>query len=139
MKSLVIYFSATGKTREKAQKLAEEKGAALEEIVPKQAYTDEDLDWTNQGSRTSEEAKSPDLRPEIEEIGESLNASGRVYLGFPIWWGKAPNVVKTFLDSYDLSEKELAVFCTSGGSGISTALKDLRSDYPELKIEAEGK
>ena len=41
-----------------------------------------------------------------------------VIIGFPIWWGIAPRVVETFLESYNMSGKVIAPFCTSGGSGV---------------------
>jgi len=41
-----------------------------------------------------------------------------VFVGFPIWWGREPSVVDTFLTSYDFSGKRIVPFCTSGGSGI---------------------
>lgn len=41
-----------------------------------------------------------------------------VYVGFPIWWGREPSVVDTFLSSGDFKGKRIIPFCTSGGSGM---------------------
>ena len=41
-----------------------------------------------------------------------------VIIGFPIWWGVAPRIIETFLESYDFSGKTILPFCTSGGSGV---------------------
>ena len=49
-----------------------------------------------------------------------------IYLGFPIWYGGAPNVINTFLKGYNLSGKKVAVFATSGGSGIGKTAEKLQ-------------
>jgi hypothetical protein len=44
-----------------------------------------------------------------------------VYIGFPIWYYAAPNIIETFVKSYDFSGKKVALFATSGGSDITKA------------------
>lgn len=134
-KVLVSYFSASGVTKRKAKDLAKEVGGDLFEIIPKQIYTDEDLNWNNGDSRSSIEIKDKNLRPEIEDITIDLNSYDTIYVGFPIWWGIAPNVVKTFMDKIDLSNKKIITFCTSGGSSLPPATKDLQDTYPNANIE----
>ena len=72
-KNLVVYFSATGVTKEAAIKLAKEVEGDLLEIVPRELYTDDDLDWTNKNSRSSIEIKKSTCRPEIEDIMINLD------------------------------------------------------------------
>ena len=134
-KILVSYFSASGVTKRKAEELAKEVNGDLFEIVPKQRYTDEDLNWTNSNSRSSVEIKDSTCRPEIEDITIDVNTYDTIYVGFPIWWGIAPNVVKTFMDKIDLSNKKIITFCTSGGSSLPPATKDLQETYPNVTIE----
>ena len=134
-KVLVSYFSASGVTKRKAEVLAKEVDGDLFEIKPKQLYTDEDLDWNNSNSRSSREIKDKDLRPEIEDINIDVDSYETIYVGFPIWWGIAPNVVKTFMDKIDLSNKKIITFCTSGGSSLPPATKDLQETYPNASIE----
>ncbi len=134
-KILVSYFSASGVTKRKAEELAKEVNGDLFEIVPKEIYTDEDLNWNNRDSRSSVEIKDKDLRPEIEDITIDINSYDTIYIGFPIWWGIAPNVVKTFMDKIDLSNKKIITFCTSGGSSLPPATKDLQETYPNANIE----
>ena len=100
-KVLVSYFSASGVTKRKAEVLAKEVEGDLYEIIPKQIYTDDDLNWNNSNSRSSIEIKDKNLRPDIEDITIDLDAYETIYIGFPIWWGIAPNVVKTFMDKID--------------------------------------
>ena len=134
-KVLVSYFSASGVTKRKAEVLAKEVEGDLYEIIPKQIYTDDDLNWNNSNSRSSIEIKDKNLRPDIEDITIDLDAYETIYIGFPIWWGIAPNVVKTFMDKIDLSNKKIITFCTSGGSSLPPATQDLQETYPNAKIE----
>jgi hypothetical protein len=46
---------------------------------------------------------------------------------YPIWWGQAPRIVSTFLESYDFSGKTIIPFCTSGSSGIGSSATNLHS------------
>ena len=57
----------------------------LYEIKPVESYTDEDLDWTNNESRSSIEMNDKSYRPEVISDLESVDEYDTVYLGFPIW------------------------------------------------------
>lgn len=129
-KILVAYFSATNNTEGIAQKLADGLGADLYEIMPEQPYTDEDLDYGDPQSRTSVETNDPDVRPAISDSVENMDQYDVVLIGYPIWWGDAPRIMSTFIESYDFSGKTLAAFCTSGSSGFGdsdSALRDAAS------------
>lgn len=133
-KILVSFYSASGVTRRKAAQLAKELNADLFEIVPTRIYTDEDLNWMDKNSRSSIEIKDKDCRPDIVAIPDNIDEYDTIYIGFPIWWGIAPNVVKTFLDKIDLSNKKIITFCTSGGSSLPPATNDLIQTYPNADI-----
>ena len=137
-KVLVAYFSATGTTEDVAEKIAAVTGGELHEIAPEQAYTDADLDWNNRQSRSSVEMNDPKSRPALKEKKANMADYDVVYIGFPIWWGVAPHIVNTFIESHDLKGKTLMPFATSGGSGISQAVAALRKAYPELNWQ-DGK
>lgn len=115
---LVAVFSAGGVTKKVGKEIARIAGADFYEIVPREIYTAADLDWTNSRSRSSVEMNDPAARPEI--AGEVLDMSSydTVIVGFPIWWGVAPRIIETFLESHDFSGKKIIPFCTSGGSGV---------------------
>jgi len=117
MKALVAYFSAGGVTAKVAQAVAEAAGADLFEIKPEQPYTAADLNYMNPVARCNREKLGKKDVPVAGRV-EDMAAYDTLYIGFPIWYGCAPNVVNTFLKGYDLSGKKLYVFATSGGSGI---------------------
>ena len=130
----VIYFSATGNTEQVAQTLADKTGAALLEIEPEEPYTDADLDYNNDSCRANQEQNDPNARPAIAGDPLDLSSYDTIYLGYPIWWGEAPMIIRTFCDTYDLSGKTIAPFCTSGGSGISQSVSTLESLEPDATI-----
>lgn len=117
-KILVTYFSCSGVTARVAQKLAEAAKADLFEIRPAQPYTAADLNWTDANSRSSREMKDEGSRPAIAQRLETMADYDAVFVGFPIWWGIAPRIIETFLESYDFAGKTVVPFCTSGGSGV---------------------
>ena len=121
-KTLVIYYSASGNTARVAKDIAEAAGADLFEIVPTEVYTSEDLNWTNPDSRVSREHDDESLRdvPLTTTEGPDWDSYDTVFIGYPIWWGEAPRIVSTFMESYDFSGKTIVPFCTSGGSGTKT-------------------
>ena len=132
-KSLVAYFSASGKTAKVAEKLAAELGAELYEIKPEVKYTKADLNWMNPKSRSSVEMKNR-ARPAIVTGDVELSGYDAVYLGFPIWWYVAPTAVNAFLEAYDFTGKKLVLFATSGSSGFGDTLKELQPSAPGAEI-----
>ena len=127
-KVLVAYFSATGNTRPVAEKVAEVTGGDLFEIVPAQPYTAADLNY-NTDCRANAEQNDPNARPAIRNKVADMGQYDAVLIGYPIWWGRAPKIIHTFLETYDLSGKTVATFCTSGSSGHEDAT--LRGYEPE--------
>jgi flavodoxin len=131
-KILVAYFSATGTTKKAAEQLAGIIGGDLYEIVPEQPYSDADLDWHNDQSRSSIEMKDLTSRPAIKGTVENLADYTTVYIGFPVWWYTAPTIINTFIEKNDLKGKTVSLFATSGGSTIEKADSDMKAAYPEL-------
>ena len=135
-KVLVAYFSATGTTKAAAEKVANATGAELFEIKPTEAYSAADLDWTVKTSRCCRENDNPKSRPAFEKSKESLDGYDLIFLGFPNWWNGAPRIINTFMDTYQLKDKRVVMFMTSGGSGIENAEKVFKKAYPDVKWEA---
>jgi flavodoxin len=115
---LVAVFSASGVTKRVGETIAKISGGDFYEITPEERYTSDDLNWMNKKSRSSVEMNDPAARPKITGMVENMDAYDTVIVGFPIWWGIAPRIIETFLESYDFSGKTIIPFCTSGGSGV---------------------
>lgn len=130
-KALVAYFSATGNTKQVASKLSKVISGNLHEIVPKDAYTSNDLNWKDKQSRTTKEMNDKSYRSEISDQVDNMDSYDTIYLGYPIWWGIAPTIINTFLEKYDLDGKDIITFATSGSSEMGDSTEG-------LKISAKG-
>ena len=125
---LTAVFSASGVTKRVGEEIARISGGDFFEIIPKEIYTSDDLNWMNKQSRSSVEMNDPSARPEIANRVADMDAYDTVIIGFPIWWGIAPRIIETFLESYDFSGKTIIPFCTSGGSGVGRSDTELHKN-----------
>lgn len=132
MKTLVAYFSATGTTESVARKLADAAGATLYEIKPEVKYTAADLDWHDRSSRSSVEMQNRQSRPAIINDLKDADSYDCILIGFPVWWYTAPTIINTFIEAYGFKGKTVALFGTSGGSGVAKADSDMKSAYPDI-------
>lgn len=126
MKTAVVYFSASGTTEKVAKQIAQVGQFDCLEIRAKDPYTDTDLNWRDDQSRSSLEQNDPTSRPAFVPEDFDLAPYGKILLGFPIWWDTAPKLIRTFLEAFDWTGKEIILFATSGSSGFGTSLSDLK-------------
>lgn len=124
-KALVVYFSASGNTAKVAGTLASAIGADIRELKPAQPYTSHDLDYNTPGTRATVEQKDDAARPQLAGAIGDLKQYDTIYIGYPIWWGIAPRIMYTFVESADLSGKKVVPFCTSGGGGMGASGESL--------------
>ena len=132
-KSLVLYFSATNNTEQIAKYISEITSSDILEIIPKDVYTNEDLDYNNNNSRANREQNDKNARPKISNKLDLENYD-IIYLGYPIWWEEEPRIILTLLDNYNLENKTIIPFCTSGGSGIELSVNNIRNYNNKLNV-----
>lgn len=137
-KVLIAYFSATGTTAGVANKIANVTGGKLYRILPETDYSRADLNWNDKQSRSSVEMNDPKVRPTLKDKNVNAADYDVVFLGYPIWWDKAPRIINTFIEAYDWKGKRIIPFATSGGSSIRNSVKELKENYPDLTWE-EGR
>ncbi len=132
--TLICFFSASSNkiTKQVAEKLAKIIQGDLFEIEPKEIYTEKDLDWTNNESRSSIEMQNKNSRPGIKNKINNLDNYNKVIIGFPIWWYTAPTIINTFLEENNLEGKDIYIFITSGSSTDKGIIDDLKETYPKL-------
>lgn len=131
-KTLIVYYSATGNSEKVANDIAQATGGDLFELEPVDAYTDEDLNWTDDNSRVVQEHNNEALR-NVELVANTVDNWSdydTVFIGYPIWWGIAAWPVNNFISANDFTGKTVIPFCTSASSGIG--------DSGELLAEAAG-
>ena len=126
-KTLVACFSATGHTKPLAEYAAKYLGADFYEIVPEEPYTDADLNYNNSNSRTTKEQNNSSARPKISGGVRNMDGYDTVIIAHPIWWGQAPKIIYTFLESYDFSGKTLTTMCTSDSSPLGSSANNLKA------------
>lgn len=128
--ALVVYFSWSGNTENVAKAVAGQTGAELFEIVPKEAYIDDYNALLDVATQEKENKARPEIAGTIDDIGKY----DVIYVGYPNWWSDMPMILYTFFDSYDLSGKIIAPFCTSGGSGLSNTVNSIRELEPGANV-----
>ncbi len=127
---LVVYFSWSGNTENVANAIVNQTGADVFEIVPEEAYT---IDYNALLDIATQEKESG-ARPAIAGSIEDIAQYDIIYVGYPNWWSDMPMILYTFFDSYDLSGKMIAPFCTSGGSGLSNTVNSIRELEPDADV-----
>ena len=122
---LVAYFSWSGNGQQMARWIAEETRGEVFRIVPSESYGE---DFNTCADRAKDELDNG-IRPELSEHidADTMAQYDVIFLGYPIWWGQAPKIISTFLESYNLSGKTIVPFCTSGSSGIGSSATNLHA------------
>ena len=123
MKALTAFFSAEGTTARYAKALAGALRSDIFEIRPEKPYSAADLQWKNPLARCNREKFGKKDVP-VQGTVDKWDQYDVIFLGFPIWYYGAPNVINTFCKGYDWKGKQVFLFATSGGSNIGkTAAK----------------
>lgn len=129
-KSLVVYFSWSGNTEKVAKSIQEQTNSDIFEIIPQEPYSDD----YNTVLEVAQDEQQQNARPAIAESIENIEDYDVIYVGYPNWWGDMPMIIYTFFDNYDLSGKTVAPFCTSGGSGLSNTVNEIKELEPNAAV-----
>ena len=127
---LIVYFSWSGNTRAAAEEIQRQTGADIFEIVPEIPYTDNYDEMLD----TAQNEQSENVRPAIADAIDNFDGYSTVFVGYPIWWGDMPMIMYSFFDDYDFSGKTIIPFVTSGGSGFSGTIDEIKSMEPGAEI-----
>lgn len=128
-KTIIIYYSAQGHTKDIATKIANNLGADIFEIEPVQPYTEDDLSWFNSDSRVFKEHSDESLQDvELKNVNvPNWDAYDRVIIGYPIWWGVSAWPVDSFVKKTNFNGKTVIPFCTSHSSELGASDENLKS------------
>lgn len=127
-KTLVVYYSAGGHTKNVANYIAKATNGDVMELKPAQEYTEADLDYNNRDSRVYREHDDASLRdiPLVKDKADNWEGYDTVFIGYPIWWGIAAWPVDTFVKHNDFSGKTVIPFATSASSGLGDSGRQLQ-------------
>ena len=130
-KILIAYYSKTGNTKRAAEEIAKMTGGTLHRIVPQKTYPDSYFATIAVAKWESLKGEKPALADKVEGIG----GYDKILVGFPIWWFGCPQLIKTFMESYDFDGKKVYPFCTHGGSGPKNSTRDIKAICPKADIK----
>ena len=139
-KILIVYYSRTGEeygvgniskgnTAIVAEIIAQKTGGDIFEIKPVTPYPDSYEECKKIASRE----KATKARPPFVG-GVDISGYDIIFVGYPIWYGDAPQIIYTFLESYDFGGKKIVPFCTHGDSGLSSTDQNISLTCPTAKI-----
>ena len=125
-KALVAVFSWSGNTLQMAERIRDLTGGDLFRIEPATPYT---RDY-NEVLDVAQAEQREDARPAIASTVDDWDEYDTIFLGYPVWWYEAPQIIKTFAESYDFAGKTVVPFATSGGSSITGTIPAIRELCP---------
>lgn len=129
-RSLVAWFSRSGNTRVIANQFARSLEADRFEITPASAYPDDYFETVEQARQERDRGIAPPLAATVDQLG----VYETVYLGFPIWGGTTPPVIRSFLAGHDLAGKTIVPFITHGGFGTGDSLSVVAEHAPQSRV-----
>lgn len=129
-KTLVAVFSWSGNTLQVAERINQLVESDLFRIEPAEPYAQD----YNELLDIAQAEQDADARPPLAATVENWDDYGTVYLGYPVWWYEAPQIIKTFVEAYDFSGKVVIPFATSGGSSISGTLPEVQELCPGVEF-----
>jgi flavodoxin len=132
--ALVAYFSRSGNTRVIAGTIQRAQNTMLFEIQPARPYPEDYLETVEQARRERDRGYRPPLKSTVPEFARYQT----IYLGFPIWGGTVPPVIRAFLAAHDFKGKTIIPFITHGGYGIGNSLTVLAADIPGGRLLDRG-
>lgn len=132
---LIVYFSCNNNTEAIAYKIQNNLQSNIFEIIPLDPYTEEDLNYNDDSCRANQKQNDDNCRPQISNPIVDFNQYNSFFIGYPIWWGKLPKIMYTFFETYDFSDKNIIPFCTSGGSGITTSVNEIKQLEPNANVD----
>ena len=130
-KILIAYYSKTGNTKRAAEEIAKMTGGTLHRIVPQKTYPDSYFATVAVAKWESLKGEKLALADKVEGIG----SYDKILVGFPIWWFGCPQLIKTFMESYDFDGKKVYPFCTHGGSGPKNSTRDIKAICPKAEVK----
>lgn len=130
-KILVAYYSYSGETEYMAEYIKELTGGDIYEIEADKIYPYKDEEVIAESRREYEENEYVGLYNAPPDLGQY----DMVYLGFPVWNGRLPQVVKTFVNEAGINGKNIKPFTACNKDGLGESVNELYALCPDGIIE----
>ena len=133
--TITINGQKLGNTQYVANLIQEHTKADVFRIEPvKQYNTSNHQELIND----AQEEQRQNARPEIKEKINNFDDYDTIFIGYPIWWSDLPQILYTFLESYDFSGKNVYLFSTNGGSGLAGTVSTITSKLSSAKVNSNA-
>ena len=133
--TITINGQKLGNTQYVANLIQEHTNADVFRIEPvKQYNTSNHQELIND----AQEEQRQNARPEIKEKINNFDDYDTIFIGYPIWWSDLPQILYTFLESYDFSGKNVYLFSTNGGSGLAGTVSTITSKLSSAKVNSNA-
>lgn len=130
-KTLVLYYSETGTTKNVAEILQKQLNADMEAIEPVEPYSGNFQETIQRGQREMQSGESPAIKPLKSKIADY----DVIFLGYPIWFGTYAMPIATLVKEYDFAGKSIVPFCSFGSGGLNTSSDALKKALPKANIK----
>ncbi len=129
-KSVVLYYSQTGVTKQLAEEFADLLGIEAYSFDVENPY---DGTYEETINRCRQEQETDSLSP-IKPLDINLDDYEIIFLGYPIWFGTYARPVMSLLKDVDLKNKIIVPFCTFGSGGLGSSVAALREALPDATV-----
>lgn len=132
---LVLFTSRSGNTERVANVIRDQLDCDILEVEPETAF-EEDYNAMLERARKELDDIQGGNYPAVKTFMEDFNDYDFVFVGYPIWYGSMATTMQSFLHSHasKLEGKRIALFATSGGSGISSSAREAEALCPDSEI-----
>ena len=120
MKSLVVFYSFTGKTKLVSQTIAESMRAEMVEIEEEKPRRPGFMTYLTGGF-----AAITNKGSEINPIDVDLKQYGTIFIGSPIWGSRPTPAINSFIYKTDFEGQSIVPFFTIGGTNSDKALQNI--------------
>lgn len=132
MKILIAFYSRSGVSRKVAEAMQRQLSCDMEEIIDlkdRKGALGFIVSCKDAALRHATEIKPPQKQPGDYDL---------VILGTPVWANTMSCAMRTYLTKFKDQFKSVAFFCTTGNSGIKSAMDDMQALCGKPPIAALG-
>ena len=130
MKAIIIYYSKSGTTEKLAMKIKKGFHCEAVKVEPDKKYGGYLAAVARVGVEKMKKSVPAYHAPEVD-----FSEYDTVFVGYPIWYSKAPSFLLDYLGKQDLNGKTVIPFSTSGGSNIKVTLPSLEEAVKGAEIK----
>lgn len=117
-KTLILYFSLTGTTKQAAQYIQKQTGADMIRLQPQKRYK-----GYNDASKRGERELRNNIHPALATKIPDFSKYDMVLIGYPTWWSRPPMLIHTLFDNYNFKGKTVVPFTTSMSTPVGPSQK----------------